>query len=147
MLADSEMFPRTASVKAYIHWAGKDGLPVLYQFLRTSNCFISKNIIIEALPKLDGVKAAEVIASKLPELLARGAVVKAMQEIGPEGEPFVQDYLRHPDAGVRKETCKILKVIGTNKSLPGLRALLTDGNRDVAQEAQEAVSLITVRGK
>src|SRR5205085_12505734 len=120
-----DLFTRTACARAYITWAGKDGLTKLYELLKC-DCFITRGIVIEALPKLDGARAAEAIAARLPDLTNRGPASKALQEIGAGAEKAVLPYLGHADWGARMEACKVLKAIGTASSLPALRKAPSD---------------------
>jgi hypothetical protein len=139
LVADRDLFVRTAGVKAYIVWAGKDGLPKLHDVVTRCDCFITRGIVLEALPKLEGAAAAGLIATRLPDLVNRSAASKALREIGPAAEAAVLPYLGHQDWGVRVESCKVLQVIGTTSSVAALQKAAQDTNAQVARAAREAL--------
>jgi HEAT repeat protein len=70
---------------------------------------------------------------------ARRPASKALRTMGPMAEAEVGKYLRHSDWGVQVEACKVLKQIGTRKSIPALQEAAADKNRFVATEAKEAL--------
>jgi S1-C subfamily serine protease len=149
LLTTPDLFTRLAALKAHVAWAGKDGVSTYYNLLKTDNNFVARAILIEALGKLDGSRAAEAIAARLPELTDRGAAVKTLKAIGTAAEKAVVEYLGHRDWGVRLETCHILKEIGTAASVEALKKAadgLDAGQAPkVSAAADEAVAAIAAR--
>jgi HEAT repeat protein len=82
----------------------------------------------------------------LAERQDRGKAVEALKAIGPPAEDAVIPFLSHGDDHVRSEACKILQVIGSEKSVPMLRTLVMNkvGFSDGA--ARDALNAMRLRG-
>jgi hypothetical protein len=149
LLDDSNPVTRLAAVKAHITWAGKDGLDRYYKMLKTDSDAAVRAAVIEGLSRLAGAAAAESIAARLPEADDRIVAARALVSIGPPAEKVVVGYLDHREWGVRVETCKILKAIGTIQSLPALQkaseGLLGVPKRHVDRASAEAIEAISGR--
>jgi hypothetical protein len=144
LLTEKDLFVRTNGVKAYIVWAGKDGVPQLYKLLQCK-CFITRGLAIEAVARFEGAKAAEAIAACLPDLAVRRPASKALQGIGPKAEKAVQPYLEQGDFLTRVEACKLLQAIGTDDSLAALERASNDKLPGVAPAARAAMDEIRKR--
>src|SRR5581483_9736548 len=118
-------FVRMACLKAYIVWAGKDGVPKLYELLKHEDIF-TRVAAIEGLAKHEGTHAAEAVAGRLTDGHCRGAASKALREMGPAAEKAVHPYLTNADFGVKVEACRILEAIGTPASLDVLNKATAD---------------------
>ena len=75
-----------------------------------------------------------------------------LPDAGPLAEDEVLGYLEHERYTARVAACKVLKEIGTKKSLKALRGTLAKANRemyggfrDVAGAARAAINAITAR--
>lgn len=117
LLTNADLFVRSKAMRAYIAWAGKDGVPNYYKFLKKEDNFIVRAILIEGLSNLEGIRAAEPIARCLVHLTDRNVASKALKAMGPGVEMVVLRYIDDRDWGVRLEVCKILQEIGTKASI------------------------------
>jgi len=67
--------------------------------------------------------------------------------LGPAAEKAVLPYLKNADVFVRQEVCKVLEVIGTQRSVVPLQAALTDSNGLVRMAAENALTALQERKK
>jgi S1-C subfamily serine protease len=150
LLRHPEESVQTSATRAYIQWAGADGVKTYGRLLRTSDSYPVRILAIGALAKYEGgSKAAKTVAECLPDFRLRQAAAAALREIGPAAEKAIQKYLADDDWLVRIEACHILGDIGTRSSLAALRRASegVDGliAERVAGAAQEAVRRIGSR--
>jgi S1-C subfamily serine protease len=149
LLAEPNLFTRLAALKAHVAWAGTESAAVYYDLLKTETNFIARAILMEALAKLEGVRAAEAIAARLPEGADRGAAARALEAIGSPAEKYAVPFLSHRDWLVRIGACEILEKIGTaasvealRKAADGLDGILAPG---VTRAAEKAIAAIAAR--
>ena len=71
---------------------------------------------------------------------------QALRDMGPVAEDAVLPLFEHPDWPVRLEAYKVLKAIGTGKSIEPLKKLLARSKGLVAEEAKKALRAIESRG-
>jgi HEAT repeat protein len=149
LLTDPDLFTRMAALKAHVAWADKDGVSTYYDLLKADKDFPSRAILIEALAKLDGARAAEAIAARLTDGADRGAANKALKAIGPDAEKAVLPYLASPDFNTRIAACQVLEQIGTSASVEALKKAADglDGNLapGVNRAADKAIAAISAR--
>lgn len=142
LMADINPSVRDPAVRAYVAWATSADVGALYDAL-------SKNrggpLAIEGVAKLDGAKAAKVVAGFLANFSVRGDAVKALSGMGPAAEPVVLPYLQHRDAKVKVAALEVLKTIGTQQSLPLIAPLTQDRGIGVAAAARAAGQAIQAR--
>jgi HEAT repeat protein len=101
---------------------------------------------LEALVRIDpGPETARTLIERMPE--DYGHVRRLLGQIGPSAEPVLLGAVQGAaDAGVRVESCRVLATIGTEASLPVLRAAAArQGEGQLAAVAEEAVRAITER--
>lgn len=101
---------------------------------------------METLGRLKDPRGAAPVAQRLTNIHDRSHASKALQAMGPIAESDVAKYLSERDAGLKSEACKILKVIGTQASIPDLEAASRDKNKNVANAAKSALSAVRMRG-
>jgi hypothetical protein len=135
---------RQAVVEALGVWGDKDSVPLLIQRLAHDDVFTRK-AVIQALGKLKDPRAAEPIASLLPDSLQQAEASQALQAIGPAAEKAVLGLLDREEVWLRVEVCKILKVIGTKDSVKALEEAAKAGNGLLTQAANEALNEIRKR--
>jgi hypothetical protein len=149
LLEDGNPVTRSAAVKAHATWAGKEGLDRYYKILKTESDAAVRAAVIEVLPRVAGAAAAETLAARMPESADRLAAARALVAVGPEAEKAVLGYLDHREWGVRVESCKVLKAIGTANAVPALLkasdGLLGVPKRQVDRAASEAIDAISTR--
>jgi HEAT repeat protein len=119
-LNDDEMPVRAAAAKALAVWGSKAQVPELLEALKSSRDHPERLAIIDALGKLGDQRAAAPIAARLTDRSDRSAAAQALIAIGTPAETEVLKYLDHADAPVRVEAQKILKSIGTAKTVAEL---------------------------
>jgi HEAT repeat protein len=83
----------------------------------------------------------------MPNMQVRGAASKALKAFGPTAEDAVLVHLKSKDDWTRAETCEVLKVIGTAKSLPALETASNDSNWMVKGAANAALSAVKLRNQ
>ena len=88
-------------------------------------------------------------ASALARHIASGADVmqagQALRTIGAPAEDAADELLKAHDSQVRYEACRILKDIGTKKSIPALTAAAEDADGITAMLAKDALRAIDAR--
>lgn len=70
---------------AYILWAGKDGAPV-YQYKRLKPGCLEPHLLMDALAKHEGAKAADAVGAWLKDFFRHEFAKRAMQAMGPGAE-------------------------------------------------------------
>jgi S1-C subfamily serine protease/HEAT repeat protein len=141
---------QSSAVRAYIQWAGADGVKTYGSLLRTSDSDPVRVLAMGALARYEGgSRAARAVAECLSDHRLRQAAAAALRDIGPAAEKAVQKYLRDDDWLVRIEACRILGDIGTRSSLGYLRRAAEGVDSIIADrvtaEAQQAVQRIRAR--
>jgi uncharacterized Tic20 family protein len=143
LLASGNPELMSAALRALAIWATRDNVTALLRVLEGQD-FNAKNPrvnsqVLEILGRLQDNRAVSFIAPYLLVPRNRAAASKALQAFGPLAEEEALKYLSAENPQVRMEICRILKVIGTAKSVPGLKAAQQDRNKGVAREAQNAL--------
>src|SRR5260370_37599418 len=105
-----------------------------------------RHLGMEALGRLKDERGVAPIAQRLTSVHDRSYASKALQAMGPMAEKEVAKYLEDKDAGVQREACKILKVIGTKASIPALETASKNRNRTTASSARDALNAVKARG-
>jgi hypothetical protein len=144
ILAENDFFTRKACLQALGNWGTRDNVPAMLKFLDDPSPFIRWETM-SALAKLQDERAIEPIAKHLVNFHDRGKASQALQTLGAQAEKTVVFYLKHNDWGVRLEACKILKLIGTRQSKAPLEEAARDSNGLVANEAKNAVQVVSAR--
>ena len=89
-------------------------------------------------------------AEPLAALIASGSsdayqAVEALSKIGSDAEDAVLPLLQEKHNETKRQACKVLKDIGTKKSLEPLRELMLSTDRSLSDSAGEAVRAIMAR--
>ena len=145
-LNDPDISLSSAAIKVVADYGTQEHVPVLLQLLKDSEHF-SRNNIIRGLGRLKDKRAAEPLAA----LLASGGsdayqAGEALAKIGPDAEDAVLAVLKEKHVETRRQVCRVLKQIGTKKSLEPLRELMLSTDRMLGESAGEAVRAIMARG-
>lgn len=140
-----ETWNRELAARALAKWATKENVPGLIGLLNHEDRRLREQAI-DVLVQLKEPSAAAPIAAGLEDFFLRGKSIEALRKLGSIAEPAVIPYLRHSDAGVRIEACRLLKDIGGVESTAALEAAFrTDQDGGVRNEAQRAlVALATI---
>ncbi|MCA9089221.1 MAG: HEAT repeat domain-containing protein [Planctomycetaceae bacterium] len=109
-------FVQTAAAQALIHWATSAEAPALIESLANTNSLVA-NASEEALVALDYEPAIPEIMKRIKSPSSRIPASKALQKFGDRAEVPVHDLFNDEDRSVRMEAARILKEIGTQKSI------------------------------
>ncbi|MBV9126137.1 MAG: hypothetical protein JO112_22535 [Planctomycetes bacterium] len=142
LLNDQDTFTRDDAAKVLAVWGTRENVPALLTALRSPGP--NHGAVIEALGRLKDPRAVVPVAQQLTNVFDRDSAVTALETMGPMAEPEVDRYLTNPDLMARREACKILQVIGTKASLPGLEAAARDPI--LRNDAEAAINAIHAQG-
>lgn len=147
LLASDNINTRIQAAKALENWATTDSAATLATALGDSNVFVRQSAM-KALARVAPADGAELIAERLAELSDRNHAAQTLQSIGSSAEPALLKMLTHKEWQVRWETVKVLKEIGTKKSIDPLKPLQDkDDNVFVRQTSKQAIEAIQKRDK
>jgi hypothetical protein len=144
MAGGDDASTRVAASRALIRWATDDTVPALVKALDAENAVVRHNAL-DALGRRPAEAAARPVAQRLTTQVDRFKATQVLQGMGPGAEPAVLALAESQEWQVRSEVCKILKVIGTQKSVPALTALQNDQHPLVKRQAREALEAINGR--
>jgi len=145
LLNDSDTFTKMAAAKIIADYGTAEQVPALLKLLKSDDTS-TRWSAIRGLGRLKDKRAAEPLAA----LLATGGsdgyqAVEALTKIGPDAEDAVLFLLKEKNTETRRQTCNVLKQIGTKKSVEPLRELMLDTDQSVNSSAAEAVRAIMAR--
>jgi hypothetical protein len=130
--------PRQECVRALGVWATRREVNYLLSMLDHPQAGVRREAI-KALGNLKAGRAAPELARRLDNASERSVAAEALKQIGAPAEQPVREQLRHANAAVRVEVCRILQAIGTEDSYPALKKAVDDPDGRVAQAAREAL--------
>lgn len=145
LLNQEDSVLRGAAAKVLADYGTAEQVPLLLKLLKDSENYSRYNII-RGLGRLKDKRAAEPLAA----MIASGGsdayqAVEALSKIGSDAEDAVLPLLAEKHNETRRQACKILKDIGTKKSLEPLRELMLSTDRMLSEAAGEAVRAIMAR--
>lgn len=147
-LSDSDHWVRQGAIKAMGIWGTKESVPALLKIVKSDDVFTRK-AALEALGKLKDERGVAPVVEGLASIHTRAEASKAIKDMGSIAETEVAKLLKGNDIWVRAEACKLLKEIGTDKSLPALQKIVNDTDIHVrvhvAPSAKEAIRDIKER--
>jgi HEAT repeat protein len=154
-LVKDDQASRPAAAKALLVWVTKDQVPDLIDALqKLKNDISTPPLIMQMLGKLQDERAIAPVAEFLPDHFKNQAAVDALIAMGPMVEDEVLKYLDDEHWEAREGACKVLKKVGTKKSLPALRKAaaraqqeMYGGWRQVYDAGTAAVTAIQARAK
>jgi len=141
--SDPDPMLQRAAVKVVTKHGTRERVPALLRLLKSDD-YGDRRAAMSALGRLREPAAAAPIA----DLLATGdasSATEALIEIGPEAEDAVLALLEERHSETRRNACRVLKLIGTTKSLESLQSLLLSPQRSVSEAAGEAARAIIAR--
>ncbi len=148
LLSERNAHTRLLALKAHVVWAGKEGVEQYYDLLTDEEPAV-RQVVIEALGKLEGGRAAEAIASRLTVMVDRRAALQALRDIGRPAEKAVLPFLGNRDWSTRVIACHILADIGSPASVPALvqaaEGIEAPWDANVRRAANEAIAAIKAR--
>lgn len=101
---------------------------------------------LKTLGKLKDATTIPAVARRLTDPRDRKLAGEALKAFGAPAEEEVVKYLQQPEKEVRLEACRILHKIGTKASAAALEETAKAKERDVANEARNAMKEINKRG-
>jgi HEAT repeat protein len=143
ILSDPDGFTRADAAAALAVWGGPENTPALVEALKDP-AFNVRWAVLDALKVLADPKSAPAIAEFLTSR-DRGKACEALKAIGPRAEESVIPYLKEADTFVRMDTCKVLQVIGTEKSVPALREIAARNSGLDSMAARNALKEMSLR--
>jgi serine/threonine-protein kinase len=144
LLKDQDHFTRVEALKALKNWGDDETVDVLLPLVDDPDLQFRREVIT-FLGDLKDARAAEPLTKRLGDWTDRDLASQALKKIGQPAEKAVAACLKDKDANVRREACKILRVIGTRDSLPALRELAAETDRVVGPDAQDAIRTISAQ--
>jgi RNA polymerase sigma factor (sigma-70 family) len=153
LLKDGGPFDKQDASRALASWATKKEVPALIEVLQEERLPIGvKSSIMKALARLKDDRAISVLAEKLADPFENKEAIHGLIAIGQAAEEEVLKYLEHDSYQARVAACKVLKEIGTKKSVAPLQTAVTraaremyGGYRDVAAAGKAALDAIRTR--
>jgi len=138
MLSARQPTVRQAGIKALGVWGSAEDVPAIIGLLNDPFPEV-RGTALDALASLKDQRGAVAAAQRLTSFPDRQKAAQALETMGPIAEKAVVPFLANPDAQVRLQACRVLKVIGTKESHAALQAAAKDGNAQVARAAKEAI--------
>lgn len=146
LLADEDPGTSRTSVQALARWGTVESITPVAAYLTQNTKQITNQVAaMHTLSKIQDPQSAEVLAECLQDFNLAGTASKSLIKLGPIAEAAVHKCLNNQQPHVRFEACRILKKIGTTKSLAGLELLIDDDRKQVADAAREAIVEIRTR--
>jgi hypothetical protein len=145
LLGEQQKEPRLAACKALGEWGTRDSVPALIGMLSDRDGNV-RAAAIAALARLKDERAIKPIAARLKDVWdrQRGNVAGALEEFGPQAEDAVIPLL-NGDHFTSIEACKVLKAIGTKKSIPALEEAAAGRDVFVQRAATDALQVVRAR--
>jgi serine/threonine protein kinase len=144
LLNDPDHFTRQAMIRALGVWGTRENIPALVKMFEHPDPHTRGSAIV-ALGNIKDERSAEAIAGRLEDALNRRVASDTLQKMGRLAESAAARMVDHQDWMIRLEVCKILKVIGTKKSIPALETAVKDSNGLVVGEAKGALQVLQAR--
>jgi Trypsin-like peptidase domain/HEAT repeats len=143
---DLPALARSKAAKALGVWGSESDADLLIPLVSDENAEMRAEAL-EALSWLGGEKAVEAVADRIEEPADRARVLKCLQRLGSVAEDtVVGTLLGSSNASLRLDGCRLLKTIGTDKSLRFLQTMSeNDGSDNVRQAAVGAMAAIRTR--
>jgi hypothetical protein len=143
LLSDRFGRDRRDSIELLGVWGGSENVPAL---LIALDDFSVAREVMQALGKLKDERAIDPLVQQLCKGIGpfREEASAALKSIGSGAEKAVAQCLKHQNFVVQREACEILAVIGTEQSIPALKAAAAP-TQSVPHDAQKAINAINAR--
>ena len=144
-LGSDDQSLRHLAAQALEKWGTSEEIPQLLAALDDDSQIVA-NSAMKALGRLHATEAVERLVTNLAESRSRLAASEALKAIGADAEDQTLTALDDAEWVVRLEACRILEVIGTEKSVERLRtASQEDENALIRQVSKQAADAIEAR--
>jgi hypothetical protein len=136
---------RTTLARALCVWGTAKEIPVFITILDDQDFqnIQRRHEVLKIIGKFKDERTIPALLKCLKNIHTRHQAQKALQEVGPVAEKDVLPLLQTDD--LRSPALKILKEIGTQQSVPALKAIAATRRGLPAREALDAIAAINVR--
>jgi hypothetical protein len=140
-LKTADIFKQEAVIKALGVWGTRAQVPLLIAVLEDPSPF-GKGVTLSVLGRFHDERAVAPVVRSFQDFMTRDPAGKALLEMGPMAEKDLIPLLKSDDRGLRYETIKVLKVVGTDKCVPVLQelALRDKGSQPLVTDALTAIA-------
>jgi HEAT repeat protein len=141
LLDDRDVFVKNPVIQALGVWGTREASPLLIARLNDDR-YGSRGELFEALGRLEPDERA---AQAMVEWLAKdaGQAARVLRALGPAAEPALINFVTSSaDARFRVEACRVLKDIGTSRSVPVLQKLAAQRNQEELGRVAEGVARV-----
>jgi len=142
-LGSEDFWQRYAAAQSIRRWATEKEAPAIIEAVKRGGKGEYYDWVLVAAGRVPSAEAAEAVAAVLPGHL--NPATAALIEMGPVAEDAVIKLAEASDGRVRWHAATILGVIGTEKSLPVLSKLTSDGFTSAKQGAEKAYKYLQAR--
>lgn len=144
---NADIFSRGAVVRALTVWGTKNEIPVLINILNDSNAnnTFARYEVLRMIGKFQDARTLPAVMKCFKDFGTRNDATKALKDMGPMAEDEVLVCLNTNDANLRGASIRVLKEIGTVKSVPSLQAVIA--RRDPLNSALANDALITIAAR
>jgi hypothetical protein len=144
-IAATDSLLKIAAVKIIGDHGTAEHVPILLRILKEDD-YSGRYAALRGLGRLKDKRAIEPLVS----ILAGGGsdsyqITEILGKIGPDAEDAVLGLFKERHTETQRTACNILKVIGTQKSLPTLQTAMMALNQSLSQAASEALRAIKAR--
>ncbi|HEY7158237.1 MAG TPA: GIDE domain-containing protein [Gemmataceae bacterium] len=151
LLEKGNALDKKPAAEALVTWATAEEVPTLVRVLRQERLGVFRKYIIQTLGQIKDKSAVPILVEQLGNPFDGGETEKALIAFGPSVEDEVVKVLDQKGFRERSAACRVLREVGTAKSLPALKAARAKAERErgtgpeVAKAAQEAITAIESR--
>jgi hypothetical protein len=113
-------------LRVYLTWADRDNVPAMIRMVETPTLADwsarKAGMVMEALGKLQDVRACSALAARLSDSRLHDQAVNALEVMGPGGQEAVLEYLFDPDLDTRLRAAKLLADYHTKPTVIAVEA-------------------------
>lgn len=143
-LSDPSWATRQFAATALGVWGSSKSVPALITLLDDPQVGV-RWAAMAALGQLKGSAAAEPLARRLADRTDSMQAANALQILGAEAEDAVIEQLKTGNAEARQAACRVLRVIGTEKSIKPLTTVVNSSDGVVKALAKASLQVIEAR--
>jgi serine/threonine protein kinase len=137
---------RRPAVSALGTWGSTTELPALIKAIEHSDVF-TKREALKVVGRFRDERVVGPVIRCFRESLMRADATQAIRDLGTMAEKDVLALMAESDVFLKQATVNVLADIGTDASVPALRAAAASGNIFLVEPAQKALTAIAARQK
>jgi hypothetical protein len=146
LLFDGHPQVQMPAILALEKWARAEDIPLLIKAIGHPKREIHMEVC-KIIGTFKDERTIKPLMKSFPYADTRLGVMTAFRKMGPMVENELIPYLKSQELDLCRDTINVLKDIGTQRSVPALRALASGRNVVLRDASREALSAITARGK